>query len=149
MAGNMGNEQVTIKNLQVVSVDGKTNTVMVAGLVPGLVGGFVTVVKMGSKKNPVALLKNTAEAKIAAEEAAIAEAEAAKVQAEAERIAADEAAKAPAIVEGTEETQGTKETEGTEESAPVESTAKVVEEEVAPEEAKTVDIKEETKEENK
>jgi large subunit ribosomal protein L3 len=70
MAGNMGHEQVTIKNVTVVAVNPEENTVMLAGLVPGFVGSYVKVVKMGTKKNYTPLLKNSAEQATADAEAA-------------------------------------------------------------------------------
>lgn len=42
MAGRMGQDRVTIKNLEVISVD--ENTLMIKGLVPGKKGGIVEVV---------------------------------------------------------------------------------------------------------
>lgn len=87
MAGNMGRDQVTVKNLLVVSVNPEENTIMLAGLVPGNLGGYVKVVKMGTKKKFTPLLKNAVEQAKAdeiaakeAEEQAKGEAEAAKTQ---------------------------------------------------------------------
>ena len=48
MAGRMGNERVTIKNLQVVSVDEEAGEVMVSGPVPGKKGDLLMVVKIAS-----------------------------------------------------------------------------------------------------
>jgi large subunit ribosomal protein L3 len=45
MPGQMGNEQVTIRNLQVVKVDAERNLVLVKGSVAGPKGGFVMVRK--------------------------------------------------------------------------------------------------------
>lgn len=59
MAGRMGNEQVTIKNLLVMDVvDG---TVFVKGLIPGPKGTLVTVVKKGEKKKFVPLYSDKVE----------------------------------------------------------------------------------------
>lgn len=84
MAGNMGNDQVTVKNLVVVSVNPEENSVMLSGLVPGILGGYVTIAKKGSQKNFTPLLKNAAELAKEAEEQARQEAEAAKVQEESQ-----------------------------------------------------------------
>jgi large subunit ribosomal protein L3 len=45
MAGRMGGETVTVRNLRVVAVDPTTNTMLVKGAVPGNKGGLVEVVK--------------------------------------------------------------------------------------------------------
>lgn len=43
MAGQYGNEQVTIQNLQVVKVDAERNVLLIKGAVPGPKNGFVTI----------------------------------------------------------------------------------------------------------
>jgi len=45
MAGQWGNERVTIQNLEVVKVDTAKNVLLVRGAVPGPVGGLVTVME--------------------------------------------------------------------------------------------------------
>lgn len=59
MAGRMGNEQVTVQNLVVVDIDPATKTVLVKGLVPGILGSTVQLTKTGEvkEKNFVPLLK--------------------------------------------------------------------------------------------
>jgi large subunit ribosomal protein L3 len=42
-AGHMGNEQVTVRNLEIVEVDAEDNVIMVKGAVPGPNGGYVLV----------------------------------------------------------------------------------------------------------
>lgn len=51
MAGNMGNERVTIKKLSVVKVDSENNLLLVKGSVPGSEGRMVTVVPSRIKWN--------------------------------------------------------------------------------------------------
>lgn len=53
MAGRMGHEQVTIKNLHIISVDKETNEVEISGQIPGTVGSLVTIhkIKSGSLKD--------------------------------------------------------------------------------------------------
>lgn len=51
MAGNMGNERVTIKKLSVVKVDSENNLLLVKGSVPGSEGRLVTVVPSRIKWN--------------------------------------------------------------------------------------------------
>ena len=43
MAGRMGNERVTVKNLKVLQVDVATNTLLVSGAVPGRPGTLVEI----------------------------------------------------------------------------------------------------------
>ena len=43
MGGQMGSEQVTVRNLEVVSVDVDDNIIAVKGAIPGPNGGYVTV----------------------------------------------------------------------------------------------------------
>lgn len=43
MAGNMGNEQVTVRNLKVVRVITEKNVVLIKGAVPGVEGGLLTI----------------------------------------------------------------------------------------------------------
>ena len=42
-AGHMGNEQVTVRNLEIVEVDTEDNVLLVKGAVPGPNGGYVLV----------------------------------------------------------------------------------------------------------
>ena len=104
MAGRMGNEQVTVKNLEVLSVDGET--LLVRGLIPGSKGSIVVVKKVGKNKKLIRLWseKGDEEAKIdevqveesmieeASEQAPVSGAEVAQdnVQAEAQAVATSE-----------------------------------------------------------
>ncbi len=45
MAGRMGNERVTVRNLEVVKIDPEQGVMLVKGAVPGPNGGYVTVRK--------------------------------------------------------------------------------------------------------
>ena len=49
MAGQMGNERVTVKNLEVVKVDPTRNLVAVKGAVPGPRGGLVLLKKRAER----------------------------------------------------------------------------------------------------
>ncbi len=51
MAGNMGNERVTITKLKVVKIDSANNLVLVKGSVPGCEGRLVTLVPTRTKWN--------------------------------------------------------------------------------------------------
>ena len=51
MAGNMGNERVTITKLKLVKVDAEKNLVLVKGSVPGCEGRLVTIVPSRQKWN--------------------------------------------------------------------------------------------------
>ena len=46
MAGHMGNERVTVQNLQVVRIDPERNLVALEGAVPGPTGGLVMIRKV-------------------------------------------------------------------------------------------------------
>jgi large subunit ribosomal protein L3 len=43
MAGRMGNERVTVKNLEIVAVDEESNQLLIRGPVPGAIGGLIEV----------------------------------------------------------------------------------------------------------
>jgi len=45
MAGQMGNQRVSVRNLKIVKVDAENNIVMVRGAVPGATQGIVTICK--------------------------------------------------------------------------------------------------------
>jgi large subunit ribosomal protein L3 len=45
MAGRMGNERVTVKNLQVVQIDAERNLVALRGAIPGPTGGLIMIKK--------------------------------------------------------------------------------------------------------
>ena len=51
MAGNMGNERVTISKLKLVRVDAENNIVLIKGSVPGCEGRLVTIVPTRTKWN--------------------------------------------------------------------------------------------------
>ena len=51
MAGNMGNERVTITKLKLVKVDAENGLVLVKGSVPGCEGRLVTIVPSRTKWN--------------------------------------------------------------------------------------------------
>lgn len=48
MAGRMGGDRVTMKNLTVVKVDQEKNLLMIRGAIPGARGGLVEITKIGS-----------------------------------------------------------------------------------------------------
>ncbi|MBU0613742.1 50S ribosomal protein L3 [Patescibacteria group bacterium] len=43
MAGRMGGDRVTVKNLEIVEIDSENNTIAIKGAVPGARGSFVTI----------------------------------------------------------------------------------------------------------
>lgn len=53
MAGRMGGEQVTVKNLHVIEVDNEKNEIVISGAIPGRTGIFVQVskIKAGTLKD--------------------------------------------------------------------------------------------------
>lgn len=50
MAGHMGADRVSVRNLEVVGLDKANNLLLVKGAVPGPIGGLVTVMKLGKIK---------------------------------------------------------------------------------------------------
>lgn len=56
MAGRMGHETVTIRNLMVLAVDAENDTLLIAGLVPGHKNGLIFVTRRGEDKKFVPLL---------------------------------------------------------------------------------------------
>lgn len=105
MAGHMGVEQVTVKNITVVAVDADTQTLLIDGLVPGSKNGMLLVKKTGTDKKYIPLQKTADEQIVAdklAEEARIAEEKLAAEAALAAEKAAAEAAKEEVAPETTE-----------------------------------------------
>jgi large subunit ribosomal protein L3 len=47
MAGHMGDERITVKNLQVVRIDPERNLLMLKGGVPGAPNGLLMIRKTG------------------------------------------------------------------------------------------------------
>ena len=43
MGGHMGDEQVTVRNLEVIDVVAEDNVLVVKGAVPGAIGSYVVV----------------------------------------------------------------------------------------------------------
>ncbi len=50
MAGHFGNQQVTVKNLQVVEVDAKKNLLMLKGAIPGHRNAIIRIISTGKIK---------------------------------------------------------------------------------------------------
>lgn len=46
MGGRMGSDRVTVKNLEVLSIDAKTNTLLIKGAIPGRCGTLLEIVGM-------------------------------------------------------------------------------------------------------
>lgn len=59
MAGNMGRDTVTVKNLLIIDIDPQTGRLFIKGLVPGILGSVIEVTKVGEvkEKNFVPLFK--------------------------------------------------------------------------------------------
>ena len=62
MAGRMGYEKVTVKNLMVVAVS--DSEIFVKGLIPGHINSFVVMKKVGESKKFTPIYKETEEAKV-------------------------------------------------------------------------------------
>ncbi|MBI2025952.1 MAG: 50S ribosomal protein L3, partial [Candidatus Levybacteria bacterium] len=68
MAGRMGTETVTVKNLEVISVT-DDGVLLIKGLIPGFIGSFVVVKKTGENKKHVSLYQEPQEAPVEQETA--------------------------------------------------------------------------------
>lgn len=96
MAGRMGTETVTVKNLTVVDVDNELKKLYVSGLVPGHKNSWVYITRIGEDKKFVPLLSvvQREEAKAAEETASnVIVEESAKAEAITEEVKAEEASK--------------------------------------------------------
>jgi large subunit ribosomal protein L3 len=62
MAGHMGTQAVTVKNLQVVDIDPAKNLISVRGAVPGTRGGMVRIISTGKVK-PIVKVEEVKEEK--------------------------------------------------------------------------------------
>ena len=62
MAGRMGTQNVTVKNLQVIEVDPDKNLIAIKGAVPGTRNGMVRIISTGTIK-PVVRLEEVKEEK--------------------------------------------------------------------------------------
>ena len=53
MAGRMGNETTTVKNLKIMGVDPETNEILISGPVPGTIGGLLFIKRLNTREeNP-------------------------------------------------------------------------------------------------
>lgn len=95
MAGRMGSEKVTVKNLQVVDLDTDRKVLWVMGLIPGHRDSFVFIEKTGENKKYMPLIDSLSEAmkKVAAEQERI----------ESEKAAVNDEVKTQGEIKGTEE----------------------------------------------
>ena len=98
MAGRMGHEQVTIRNLKVMDVS--DDEILIAGLVPGVLGSYIIIKKTGEDKKFVPLYKEP----IAADQAPAEETTQDSVSADsAQELAASEKVEEPAETQPVEE----------------------------------------------
>ncbi len=132
MAGRMGNEQVTVKNLEVIEVNGEE--LLIKGLIPGSIGSIVTITRIGNNKKHVGLYQEPV-----AEEVVIDEK---KVEEVGEPLVEQEEARVEDAEEVKEEMQA--EAAAEQITEPAKPTEEVKTEEV---EEKIEEVKEETKEE--
>lgn len=63
MAGHMGTQNVTVKNLQVIDVDVEKGLMMVKGAIPGANGGMVKITSTGTVKPLVKVIVDTGKKK--------------------------------------------------------------------------------------
>jgi large subunit ribosomal protein L3 len=87
MAGNMGNDNVTVRGLMVVDVT-NDGVLVIKGLVPGVINGLIKINKTGTDKKFVPLFKDPEV--VAAEEKALAEAQAKEAVVEVAEVPVEE-----------------------------------------------------------
>lgn len=131
MAGNMGNDTVTVRGLKIVDVT-NDGVLVIKGLVPGVINALIKIDKVGEDKKFVPLFKDPEV--VAVEEAALAEAQAAEAPAEVveektEEVVEEKAeeAKEEEKVEASESTEEAQDEEKTEEAPAEEITEEVKE----------------------
>ncbi len=95
MAGHMGDEDVTIKNLTVVDVDAENKKLYVLGLLPGTKKSTVVITVTGEMKNFVPLLKIETSAKQSSEDVAEQNSESAKQDEEVKEAVSEVATEEP------------------------------------------------------
>ena len=61
MPGRMGNERVTVKNLEIVKIDEENNLLFVKGAIPGAINGFIMIKGQGELKFNVPVVKEEVE----------------------------------------------------------------------------------------
>ena len=61
MAGRMGQDRVTIRNLTVIDINPEKNILIVSGAIPGARNGLLTIEKIGTAKNFQPLIKDQIE----------------------------------------------------------------------------------------
>ena len=59
MAGHMGTQNVTVKNLQVVDMDAEKGILMISGAIPGANGGMIRITSTGTVKPLVKVVAET------------------------------------------------------------------------------------------
>ncbi len=119
MAGNMGNDTVTVRGLKVVDVT-NDGVLVIKGLVPGVINALIKIEKTGEDKKFVPLFKDPEI--VAAEEASLAEAQ--KAEAPVEE-------KAEEVVEEPKEEEKVEASENTEEAKTEDTQVEEVKEEVS------------------
>lgn len=142
MAGRMGNEQVTIKNLEVIELaDGE---ILIKGLVPGPIGTIVTITKRGVNKKHMSLYKEPVEEDT--NEATVEEVGGSVEEQEKEREEAEAKAKEEEIAEKEAAQVANKEESETEDVKVAEAKTEEAKEEIRADDAKAEETKEEVKE---
>lgn len=148
MAGKMGNDTTTLKNLEIVKV-GK-DYIWVKGLIPGVIGAVVVVRTTGKKnKKFVEPLKTEEELKEIAAADAKAKEEAEKQAQEAAKAAEEEASSDAKAMDDKKESPDASSDAQTMDDKEVQPEAKEEAQEAPKEEVKAEEVKEEVKEETK
>lgn len=100
MSGRMGNETVSIKNLQVINLE--DGILSIIGLIPGPKGSLVTILKTGAKKKFKPLFKASSESDVAADAIPVEVTEAVVVTEDSASSAVELKVEAPVVEEKAE-----------------------------------------------
>ena len=115
MAGNMGNDTVTVRGLKIVDIT-NDGVLVIKGLVPGIINGLIMINKVGEDKKFVPLFKDPDSAEQNTQESIAEKIEEEKV--EAVEVKAEESSEAPEVKEeATEETENKQEGESSDAKA--------------------------------
>lgn len=142
MAGRMGNAQVTVKNLEVIEVNGEE--LLIKGLIPGSIGSIVTITRTGTNKKHQGLYQEPVVEEVVIDEAKVEEVGEPVAEQEEARVETEEEVKAEMQAEAAAE-QITEPSESKEEvkaEAVEEKVEEVAEEVSTTDEAPAEEVKE-------
>ncbi len=142
MAGRMGQDTITVKNLTIVGMDPVAKLLLIDGLVPGVKNSMVIVTKIGEDKQFVPLQPTSEEAEVAEQKRLQEEAEQAKIDAQSQAIAEKTKVEEAPIEENTEAVVSEEAVAPLEQTVEVADETPVSEDVASPEEVKSEETEE-------